>query len=364
MAVLLVSTLLSSSACPLLDTDSEDQSTAAAVLAALAAGLAGATGAVTADTANVGGNVLIPLNITSSSTTTLHSGLQTTAGTADGAATAARYRKGLGVVYCKGAIYMADQTAHTIRKIDISTGQVSTVIGLADTAGNTDAAGTAARINGPLGITCDGTNLYWSESVATKVRKADLATFTVTSLANFAGIPAGLTVVNGQLYVAQNTGGVRGVIKVDASTGAASTFAGQSSTGDTLGVGTAAQFNFPGAICTNGSKLFLTDTNNLKIKAIDISTQEVTLLAAAGGNPIGCVTDGSQVYFFNTNQHYLRKVAVGGGTPVDLVGSSGNSGYVEGSGTTARFLFPWGVTSDGTKLWLADSDNHVLRTLQ
>ena len=116
---------------------------------------------------------------------------------------------------------MSDHNNHTIRKIVIATGVVSTFAGSAGSSGSTDATGTAARFSYPRGMTTDGTNLYLADVGNHKIRKIVIATGAVTTLAgtgsactsncdNATGTsagfydPMGITTDGTNLYVADN----------------------------------------------------------------------------------------------------------------------------------------------------------------
>ncbi len=49
----------------------------------------------------------------------------------------------------------ADQRNHLIRRIDLSTGTVTTLAGVAFSAGSTNGVGTAARFNVPVSVALD-----------------------------------------------------------------------------------------------------------------------------------------------------------------------------------------------------------------
>jgi DNA-binding beta-propeller fold protein YncE len=55
-----------------------------------------------------------------------------------------------------------------------------------------------------------------------------------------------------------------------------STFAGSGSSGSTDATGTSAKFYYPRAITTDGTNLYVVDTNNHTIRKIVISTGAVT----------------------------------------------------------------------------------------
>lgn len=51
------------------------------------------------------------------------------------------------------------------------------------------------------------------------------------------------------------------------------------------------------------------------------------------------------------------------GVVTTLSGTAGSSGSTDGTGTAARFLLPYGITTDGTNLYVADSFNHTIRAI-
>lgn len=105
--------------------------------------------------------------ITALGVVTTLAGIAGTSGTTDATGTAAKFSNPAGVVYFndtvnnQGVLFVADSSNHTIRKIIISSGVVSTLAGTAGTAGATDGTGAAARFNVPIGLTIDDAgNLY------------------------------------------------------------------------------------------------------------------------------------------------------------------------------------------------------------
>jgi sugar lactone lactonase YvrE len=76
-----------------------------------------------------------------------------TAGFADGTAKTASFNNPQGVALdAKGNLWVADAGNHTIRRINLATGIVTTVAGRAGAPGVVDGTGTAARFNSPAGI--------------------------------------------------------------------------------------------------------------------------------------------------------------------------------------------------------------------
>ena len=170
-------------------------------------------------------------------TTTLAGyGSYSVSGTSDGTGSAARFYAPFGVAIQGANLYVTDTGNHTIRKV--TTGGVTTTLaGTAGTYGTTDATGTSALFNTPTGIVSDGTNLYVADSGNHTIRKVVIVGGAVTTLAGTAGTsgsadgtgaaarfsqPVGLTIDNaGNLYVSdQNYTKIR---KIVTSTGVVTT---------------------------------------------------------------------------------------------------------------------------------------------
>jgi DNA-binding beta-propeller fold protein YncE len=106
-------------------------------------------------------------------------------GTADGVGSAARFRGPAGLFYLPGALamlYVADADAHTVRAIDLSTREVTTPFGAADQHGLRDGVGGDARFDYPAGFAGDSLgHLYIYD--ATTVRRVDLRSRIVRTFA-------------------------------------------------------------------------------------------------------------------------------------------------------------------------------------
>jgi sugar lactone lactonase YvrE len=121
---------------------------------------------------------------------------------------------------------LADTGNHTIRKIVISTGEVTTLAGLAGSSGVLDGAGSAARFYRPSGITTDGTSLFVADTFNMTIRKVAIAG------------------------------------------GAVTTISGRAETPGSADGGGAARFYMPSGITTDGSDLYVADAGNNTIRRI------------------------------------------------------------------------------------------------
>jgi sugar lactone lactonase YvrE len=125
--------------------------------------------------------------VTPTGAVTTLAGLAGSSGSADGTGSDARFRVPSGVaVDSAGNVYVADSGNHTIRKVTPA-GVVTTLAGLEGSVGSTDATGNDARFNIPVGVAVDGTgNVYVADTYNHTIRKVTAAGV-VTTLAGLAG---------------------------------------------------------------------------------------------------------------------------------------------------------------------------------
>ena len=314
-------------------------------------------------------------------------------GSDDGTGTEALFNSPSGVTTDGTNLYVADSGNNTIRKIVISSKKVSVFAGsTSGDSGSDDGIGTTARFNNPFGIATDGKNLYIAEYSNHIIRKIVIASKMVTTLAGTPEVygsadgtgtealfnnPFGITTDGTNLYVAEYSNHT--IRKIIIATGEVTTLAGTAGVyGYTNGTGTAALFNNPAGITTDGSSLYVADSGNHTIRKIVIATGEVTTLAGTAGaygstngtgtgarfnNPFGIITDGTSLHIADTGNNNIRKLVIATGNVTALAGKAGASGTTDGTGTDARFNNPFGITIDGSKLYVADTGNNTIRKL-
>jgi sugar lactone lactonase YvrE len=311
--------------------------------------------------------------------------------TADGQGTSARFDAPYSTaVDSNGVIYVADQTAHVIRRIGTD-GVVTTFAGLPGVFGIDDGIGDGARFYSPSGVAVDSSgNVYVADTMNSTVRKITPGRVVTTlagagrtrGSADGAGAvarfdqPFGVAVdSNGNVYVSD---AAANTIRKITPAGVVSTLAGRSATpGSADGSGTNARFSVPYAIAVDSTgTVFVVDHGNHAIRRV-ASDGTVTTLAGTAGSPgsadgrgasarfqypsgIAVGRDGI-VYVADTDNQVIRAIT-GDGEVTTIGGTTGRTGSTDGSGSAARFLNPKGVatTADG-RLIVADLGNRAIR---
>jgi DNA-binding beta-propeller fold protein YncE len=166
--------------------------------------------------------------------------------------------------------------------------------------------------------------------------------------------------------------------KVLIATGAVVTLAGSAGTsGSSDGSGVSTMFDHPQGITTDGTNLYVADTNNHVIRKVAIATGAVTTLAGNASDIMGSAdgtgadarfyytygitTDGTNLYVADSGngKGAIRKVVIATGAVSTLAG-----GESDGNGTSAKFYHPQGITTDGTKLYVTNSANNTINIIK
>ncbi|UFS71037.1 fibronectin type III domain-containing protein [Geomonas sp. RF6] len=335
---------------------------------------------------------------TQSLPSTAQNAVSTVAGTAGGKGSAdavgslAGFNLSSGVASDGTSLYIADTGNNTIRKISLATREVTTLAGVAGQTGTADGIGSAARFNSPRGIACDGRNLYVADSSNNTIRRVVISTGEVATLAGAPGsrgsadgtgsaarfyTPRGVATDGVNLYVTDTSNNT--IRKVVISTGKVTTLAGfAGSRGSSDGFGSAASFYVPYGITVNDGTLYVADTANNMIRRIIISSGEVSTLAGSpvvhgSGDgvgtsasfyyPDGMASDGTYVYVADTNNNTIRRISIATAEVNTIAGFPGSHGSTDGNGTVARFYAPRGLVWIGGALYLADSSNNTIRKI-
>jgi sugar lactone lactonase YvrE len=243
-------------------------------------------------------------------------------GSNDGIGEAARFTSPDGMTIVGQDLYLCDTNNSDIRKVNIPTRAVTTVAGTANIGGTEDGKGTAAHFNLPVQIATDGKSLYVADAGNSAIRRITLPEYAVKTIAGQPGTPGkedgnatkskfngprGIAVDSKFIYVADTGNGI--IRKIDISSLETSLVAGSGEAGDADGIGDKAQFNNPGALCTDGTTLYVLDADNHAIRKINLATNEVGKVTLVNGHiGSGCALsrDGKQLYFSDTTQNSVE----------------------------------------------------------
>jgi sugar lactone lactonase YvrE len=254
-----------------------------------------------------------------------------TKGSADGIGVAAQFSSAYGIAIqpATGNLYISDSDSSVIKKINPTTGEVTTFAGIKGKSATLNGDIATAKFAGPHGLAFDEKgNLYIGQSGRGAIRKISVDG-TVSTLVE-GGTPAyfknpwGIAYSKGYLYVSEVSG--HKISKVEVSNGLVTVLAGSGTAGAEDGIGAAASFNSPRGIAVDGNgNVFVADYGNNKIRKIT-PTGVVTTVAgsaevaltngvgtdAAFKSPAGLVLDKTgYLYVGDAGNNCIRKVYVG-----------------------------------------------------
>ena len=272
-----------------------------------------------------------------------------------------------------GHVYLTDDSL--IRVLDLATEQVTVLAGSPDGPGVVDGVGEEARVFQPNGLSIGGGALYFSDTENHTLRKIDLASRAVTTLAGTVKVhgskdgpgpeasfrePEGvaLDLARNALYVADTDNHL--IRRLDLATLAVTTLAGKAElAGNVDAVGTLAQMALPRSVVLDatGANLYFTDYGNGSVRRISLADRAVTTVGKVLA-PYGIALDGEGLVV--TTENRLVRLNPATGALSAFAGAAGQ-GFVDATGAAARFNAPWGLASSGGVLYVADYGNYVIR---
>lgn len=285
-----------------------------------------------------------------------------------------------------GNLFIA--TDHRVRRVDATTGIITTVAGTGTPGFSGDGApATSARLKNPTGVAVDsGGNVFVADHDNGRIRRIDSESGVITTVAGggkptvdekgqlevgdggpateaFFRIPMAVAVdQKGNLFFVANQTRVR---RVDAITGIITTLAGDGTKGLAGDGGPAdvAVLAEPGGLAVDGEgNLYISDTENSRIRRVDAATGVIATVAGVGRHGsfvqtdwyVGDRSSAVPTGFFQHGDCRLRP------EPVEGAGFSGDGGPAP----AAMLAFPVGLAfGPDSGLYIADHGNNRVRRL-
>jgi sugar lactone lactonase YvrE len=281
------------------------------------------------------------------------------------------------------------------KRADAAGPSVSTLIG-------TGSPGYSDQdVNNPYGLLIGpDRGLYFCDLDNQRIRRLDLRTHRTTTIAGNGqkaysgdGGPAGAASLNmpheiqfdsaGNLYIAERDNHV--VRKVEAKTGVISTFAGTGTAGFSGdgGPATRAQLRQPHSIAVDRKgRLLICDIGNHRIRQVDVSSGTIETFGGTGerqptpdGAPVKsaalngprtiAVNRDGDLYLALREGNAIYRISAATAT-IHHVAGTGEQGYSGDGGPAraARLAGPKGLAYGRGRLYLADTENHVVRRIE
>ena len=310
-----------------------------------------------------------------------------------------------------GRLFVADSNHHRIVVVDLS-GKVLDVIG-SGASGRADGEFNSCSFNHPQGMVLVGDDLYVADTENHLLRKVDLRTQRVTTIAGTGeqgdnwprsergtrpvGPPAttplsspwALWVHDGDLYIAM--AGPHQIWKMPLEGGKIGPYAGNGRENIvdgrllpkrpyTIGFASFAQ---PSGLASDGERLFVADSEGSAIRSVpfDPTGRVETIVGVPGSlfdfgdidgvgsgirlqHPLGVVFHRGKLYVADTYNNKIKLIDVAERTCRTLAGSGGVGADDAAAGKEATFNEPAGLAAAGDKLYVADTNNHAIRVVE
>lgn len=291
-----------------------------------------------------------------------------------------------------GRLFISDSNHNRIIVTTLD-GTVQEVIGDGE-VGTRDGSFAEAEFNHPQGVALDGDILYICDTENHLIRRADLKTRTVETLVgtgqqarrfNESGIgtsvalnsPWDALVHEGQLYVAM--AGPHQLWVVDLKTREARPYAGSGRENHTDGPLNQAALAQPSGVTTDGKSIFFADSEVSSIRAASLPPGNVVSTIVGQGlfdfgdidgvgdsvrlqHPLGVTYTAGKLYVADTYNHKIKELQIRQRESRTFAGTR-ERGVRDGDRRQARFNEPGGISSTSKELFVADTNNHLIRRI-
>jgi|GEM_PF-1370672 len=211
------------------------------------------------------------------------------------------------------AVFVSDSFNAAIRRVELSSGLTTTVLGGPDVAGNVDGPAATARLEFPSGLalSADGSTLFIVDTGNSALRSLDLGTSTVSTIGSGLNDPWEVAVDE-----------VRGVA-------------------------------------------FIVESAGARVVAVNLDDSTVSAVIADLVLPVGLALVDGRLFVADNEDHVIREIDVDGGTSTVVLGSPGFQGSADGSADVALLNFPAGlggrIEAGVPVLYVAETGGQTIR---
>ncbi len=289
-------------------------------------------------------------------------------------------------------LFIADSNHNRIVVTSLE-GEIQDIIGSGE-RGLADGSFDRAAFNDPQGLDVSGSSLFVADTKNHSIRKVDLEKKTVETVAGtgsqarmFHGggqgpdtdlsSPWDVTVHGDTVYIAM--AGFHQLWRLHVPSGEVRPHAGSGRERITDGALEMAELAQPSGTATDGTKLYFTDSETSAIRAADldpsggVSTIVGLHLFTFGDvdgtgddvrlqHPLGIDMHDGVLFITDTYNNKIKRIYPATRGAINFVGT-GDSGHEDGPGNTARFHEPGDLSVAAGTLYVADTNNHAVRTV-
>ena len=294
-----------------------------------------------------------------------------------------------------GRLFISDTNNHRIIVADIDTGRIEAVFGSGE-RGYREATGTDAQFYNPQGMALSGETLYVADVDNHAIRTIDLSSGAVETLIGLGvqarsyppapgaapnvelNSPWDLELDGETLYIAM--AGSHQIWQLDLVTGQAGPLAGNGREGTLNAASLDSELAQPSAVVLGPKdRLYFSDSESSSIRWTDISGASPKVGTLAGSDkslfqfgdldgagtgallqhPLGIATDGELLYIADTYNSKIKTIDPESGMVTTLLGDK--HGWQDGK--NPLFYEPGGLDFVDGLLYVADTNNHAIRLI-
>ena len=295
------------------------------------------------------------------------------------------------VLAVDGRLWVSDTGHNRILEVNPTTGDVLAAYGSGE-QGSADGVTTEASFNAPQGLSLDGDVLYVADTNNHLIRAIDLVTGRVSTIAGTGSqgwppatglalsvalsTPWDVLFNNGILYIAN--AGTHQIWALETSTGIIGPLIGSAREGTLNGAFEEAELAQPSGLALgDDNSLFYADSESSSIRAGDLVAGTTSLVVGGDANlfefgdadgvgnnarlqhPLGVAVSGNTLYVADTYNSRIKRVDTAQNSITSWLGDG--AGWEDG--TEPRFDEPGGLSLDGDTLYVADTNNHAIRSI-